>query len=797
NQFATTKVVFGVEDDTPFTWSDTQVHVYGGIGDDSIQGSSQADYLQGDAGIDILEGGGGEDTLRGGADNDQLEGGDAVDTLEGGSGDDTLTGGLGTDSLIGGTGYDTYHAEEGDTINDSDGKGTVYLNDKQLSFATRKKGETTWKDSAGNTYALTNGTLSINDPLIIEGFDNGELGIYLDDEEDPSDPNGSPRPPGYNPGNASLIPRRDPLVLDLDGNGQIDAVASSASSVYFDFNGDGIAERSGWLAAQDGFLALDANSNGAIDGLSELFGSATQDGFTELAGHDGNADGRIDDQDVDYTRLRVWQDANQDAIVQSGELNTLADIGITRIELATTAADTLIGDNRLAATGSFTMNGEQRLAADIELAVNFALTDSNPNRPLGLPPQLDPAVFDLPWLRGYGNVKSLPMAYQESPALRQAASTLADSGWLASLRNFTGFMTQWSGLQAAHQAHGVTRTNLTPEDKAWMLENLTGQDVQKSAIETANFGAITPGAGRVWNTAYLDTAWNSFVQREALSFAVQAGSRAWLRGASYSLNRDRYIVTDAQALQASLLAHLNAVSDKEDAAFAVVAISSLKRDGVTLDAAALKQGLTTTTYRSLFDAVLDDASGNIHGQTATGAFVIDTGNGIVALGMSGNDVLNGGTGNDILDGGAGNDTLYGNTGDDTYVFGSGYGQDTVYDYGSTVGAGDTVRIGADVTPADVTVTRDQYNLYLSLNGGADRMTLSNWFSGNDYWIEAVRFADGTAWDASELEQRIQVVSGTAGNDDAARYMRKIDSRRWRDGNRRLPMRASEVERRAA
>src|SRR3989338_5287873 len=443
--------------------------------------------------------------------------------------------------------------------------------------------------------------------------------------------------------------------VDLEGNGQSDAVASTASSVYFDYNGDGIAERSGWIAAQDGLLALDANRNGAIDGLDELFGSATQDGFAELAQHDSNADGRIDDQDADYTRLRVWQDANQDAIVQSRELKKLADIGITQIELATTAADTPIGDNRPAATGSFTMNGEQRLAADIELAVNFALTDSNPNRPLGLPPQLDPAVFDLPWLRGYGNVKSLPVAYQENPALRQAASELADAGWLASLRNFTGFMTHWSGLDAAHQARGVTRTNLTTEDKAWVLENLTGQDVQKSAIEAANFGAITPGAERAWNTAYIDTAWNSFVQREALSFAVQAGTRDWLKGASYSLNRDRYIVTDAQALQASLLAHLNAVSDKEDAAFAVVAISSLKRDGVTLDATALKQGITTTTYQPLFNAVLDDASAAIYGRQGNGSFVIDTGRGLVAWGLGGSDTLNGGTGDDVLDGGAGND----------------------------------------------------------------------------------------------------------------------------------------------
>ena len=99
------------------------------------------------------------------------------------------------------------------------------------------------------------------------------------------------------------------------------------------------------------------------------------------------------------------------------------------------------------------------------LAVNLALTDANPNRPLDLPPTLDAEVFELPWLRGYGNVKSLHVAYQESPALRQAARDLIAQGREGILTNFDGFMAKWTGLEAAHAAKGVTRTNLTIEDK--------------------------------------------------------------------------------------------------------------------------------------------------------------------------------------------------------------------------------------------------------------------------------------------------------------------------------------------
>jgi Ca2+-binding RTX toxin-like protein len=41
-------------------------------------------------------------------------------------------------------------------------------------------------------------------------------------------------------------------------------------------------------------------------------------------------------------------------------------------------------------------------------------------------------------------------------------------------------------------------------------------------------------------------------------------------------------------------------------------------------------------------------------------------------------------------------------------------------------------------------------LYISTNTGADQLILSNWFTGRDYQVEQLRFADGTVWDASAL-----------------------------------------------
>ncbi len=49
----------------------------------------------------------------------------------------------------------------------------------------------------------------------------------------------------------------------------------------------------------------------------------------------------------------------------------------------------------------------------------------------------------------------------------------------------------------------------------------------------------------------------------------------------------------------------------------------------------------------------------------------------VLTGDTGDDILKGKGGNDTLTGGAGNDAMDGGNGDDTFVFGPGFGHDTI------------------------------------------------------------------------------------------------------------------------
>jgi hypothetical protein len=122
----------------------------------------------------------------------------------------------------------------------------------------------------------------------------------------------------------SAILRRDPLTLDLDGDGLETVGINSANPILFDHDGDGIKTATGWIKPDDGFLVLDRNGNGTIDDGTELFGDSTplfdadgqvigkaEDGFAALAQEDTNGDGVVNAQDANFNDLRIWRDLNR------------------------------------------------------------------------------------------------------------------------------------------------------------------------------------------------------------------------------------------------------------------------------------------------------------------------------------------------------------------------------------------------------------------------------------------------------------------------------------------------------
>ncbi|MCX5946245.1 MAG: hypothetical protein NTZ53_13305, partial [Cyanobacteria bacterium] len=94
--------------------------------------------------------------------------------------------------------------------------------------------------------------------------------------------------------NAELWQRRDPIILDLDGDG-VETLAQE-SGRHFDHDGNGFAEQTGWVGADDGLLIRDRQPGAAITSGSQLFGDFTRlsngktaaNGFEALADLDDN-----------------------------------------------------------------------------------------------------------------------------------------------------------------------------------------------------------------------------------------------------------------------------------------------------------------------------------------------------------------------------------------------------------------------------------------------------------------------------------------------------------------------------
>jgi len=127
-----------------------------------------------------------------------------------------------------------------------------------------------------------------------------------------------------------------PIVFDLDGDG-LELVSVEGSNIYFDMDIDGVADQTGWVAADDGMLALDRNGNGVIDDITEISFAEEVDGaISDLEGlraYDTNANGFFDSGDDEFGDFVIWQDANQDGISQAEEMMTLAEAGIVQINL--------------------------------------------------------------------------------------------------------------------------------------------------------------------------------------------------------------------------------------------------------------------------------------------------------------------------------------------------------------------------------------------------------------------------------------------------------------------------------
>ena len=122
-------------------------------------------------------------------------------------------------------------------------------------------------------------------------------------------------------------------------------------------------------------------------------------------------------------------------------------------------------------------------------------------------------------------------------------------------------------------------------------------------------------------------------------------------------------------------------------------------------------------------------------------------------GDSGRDDLYGGDGNDILVGGQGNDSIEGGNGDDLYIFNKGDGADYISD---ASGLADEVHLGYD--SLDIIFERTGSNLRLRMPGSLDAITVSSWYSSDNYKIETFKSANGSVITHTQVDSLIQAMS---------------------------------------
>lgn len=800
---------------------------------EKLIGTNNADYVKlGGSSAYTIDLGGGDDVLDGG--------GAQSATLYGGSGADTFTD-LGAGTIVYGGGeagvVDRVQLSHGVLFADADADDSVFFGSKTLTgafgFSTSEKGvvldKSGWiaygKNDVGELVILTKmgGQFFIanySDAQSTAGITIGEIEVSAFRLLDENMPGMDAMVEGLKD-SLNLISMstrgkpwkgtNDPLVLDLDGDG-LELLAQTSQSPLFDIDGDGFAERTGWVNSGDGFLVVDENANGVIDDVGEMFGSTTQSGFAELAGYDTNSDGVIDANDTDFGDLKVWRDLNQNGVTDAGELSTLGDLGIASISLTTSTTGTgTFGGNEVTATGTFTRTDSTTGTIG---DVNFGADQFN-SVYLGDDTVSTAAAAEAN-LKGHGILTDLHIAMTQNANLLSVVSSVVPtltSNNLADLRAAVLPVLQaWGATAGAGPAphdvavlvHTDVNGNTVVDDFSvydsvsgtwgWAsgdpvldenddpiaapdYEDLLAQDPGTSSWyifggETISFleayfgepvflldEAVNTGASVVATAATYIENLIEISDLLAVRLAVQGGLSPYFPNIEYDVENENFRSTDDRQLITTYEQILEDLPSDPGQAAAYLAnwggimdvvVGDFDRGGAFLE----------NSYNFIFAnlvAAYESVGPLLALMDIAVAFGIPSD--LVVIGAG---TITGSGQNDIFYMDGSDQTAQGGVGFDVYVLGKDFGSDTIVDYeGPTEAKTDDMIRFADYASTDITATRDGDDLILTVTGTAHQVRVVGQFTvvhpglfggalTGDQGVGEIAFADGVVWDARDI-----------------------------------------------
>lgn len=536
--------------------------------------------------------------------------------------------------------------------------------------------------------------------------------------------------------------QQSPIVLDLNGDG-IGYTSIGSSEVLFDVDNDGFAEHVEWIDGNDGFLVRDLNANGKIDNVTEMFGdNGGTSAYQKLATLDSNFDGKLTSADTQWASIKIWQDANENGVVDSGELKTLSSLNIASINVTHTNDLTLNG-HAVAGTSTFTYtNSTTGQVADVLLETDQV------NSWINNAPVIDSSVAFLPASRGYGILDDLQSAMSQNAALK-------------------GLVGDFCALNLATEAHTIydklETLILNWANAADVDVNKNGPNVDGRHLSVLEKVTDLNYFYNLENTKIVPEFYGDDLGKNYADFAnnvlvkllVQGPLNIVFQEATYD------IYTDSIELRESLATLLGrAIANAPtNAADKITYWNEISR---ILDSCHDEFGLTN---EQIIAQVNNSAGLQTHIIDVWGT----SGNDNLLASAPGANYFDGSS--DVFAGGDGDDFIGMGQGDDIVLFDGTSGNDTVQD-----GRGYDAIILQNATPANVALSVFGDNMVITISSLGEVITVQDQFETapfgrtHDHDIEEIQFSNGVIWNQATLEAIAQggsaptPLTGTSGAD---------------------------------